>query len=119
MNSMKSTAGGMKKKSFQVDGGVSRFKYDEDYYPSDGEEIRSYSLIVKKDLAKMMEACENMPCCYKEYLALGKKICVEISFKEYIYLQYRIWPKDVDENSFKSIKLSIEEPSCSNSVIKE
>ena len=43
--------------------------------------------MVKKDLIKIMEACENMPSCYKEYLALGKKICADINFKEYIYFQ--------------------------------
>ena len=75
--------------------------------------------MVKKDLTKMKKACENMPCCYQEYLALGKKICADISFKEYIYFQYGFWPKDVDHNYFKRSESSIEEPSCSNYVSKE
>ena len=75
--------------------------------------------MVKKDLTKIMEACENMPCCYKEYLALGKKICADITFKEYIYFQYGFCPKYVDENSFNIIQSSMEEPSCSNYVSEE
>ena len=66
----------------------------------------------------MMEACENMSCCYQEYLALGKKICAYIYFKEYIYFHYVFLVKDVDYNSFESSKSSIEEPSCSNSMSK-
>ena len=75
--------------------------------------------MVKKYLTKMKEACENMPCYYQEYLALGKKICADISFKEYIYFQYGFQPKDVDEHSFNSNKPSMEEPSCSTSLSKE
>ena len=62
--------------------------------------------MVKKYLTNMKEACENMPWCYQEYLALGKKICVDTSFKEY-------------EHSFNIVKSSIEKPSCSNSVSKD
>ena len=75
--------------------------------------------MVKKDLTKIMEACENMPSCYKEYLTLGKRICAKITFKEYIYFQYGFWPKDVDDNTFNISWSSMEEPSCSNYVSEE
>ena len=60
-----------------------------------------------------------MPCCYQGYLALGKEICANISFKEYSYFKYGFWPMNVDEHSFKINKPSIEEPSCSTSLRKE
>ena len=73
----------------------------------------------KKDLAKMIYASENLPHHYKEYLALGEKICKFIPFKDYFYFRFVFDPKDVDENSFNASKSSIEEPSCSNYVSKE
>ena len=39
----------------------------------------------KKDLAKMIDARENLPHHYKEYLALGVNICKFIPFKYYFY----------------------------------
>ena len=63
--------------------------------------------MVNKYLAKMIEACENMPRCYQEYLALGKNICADMYFKEYIYFKYGFWPKNVDDHFFKSRKKSI------------
>ena len=38
----------------------------------------------KKDLAKMIDASENLPHHYKEYLALGENICKFIPFKDYL-----------------------------------
>ena len=60
-----------------------------------------------------------MPRCYQEYLELGKDICVAMNFKDYVYIEYGFWPQNVDENSFKRIKESIEEPSYSTSLSKE
>ena len=73
----------------------------------------------KKELAKIIEAIENLPYHYKEYLALGEGICKSIPFKEYFYLRFVFEPKNVDDYSLKSSKSSIEEPSCSNYVSKE
>ena len=39
----------------------------------------------KKDLANMIDASENLPHHYKEYLALGENICKFIPFKDYFY----------------------------------
>ena len=36
----------------------------------------------KKDLEKMVDAIENLPRHYKEYLSLGGEICKSIPFKE-------------------------------------
>ena len=73
----------------------------------------------KKDLAKMIDASENLPQHYKEYLTLGENICKVIPFKDYFYFRFGFDPKDVDENSFNARKSSIEEPICSNYVSKE
>ena len=43
-----------------VDGGLQRHEYYELYWPSGREDIISDYTIVKKDLAKMIKACENM-----------------------------------------------------------
>ena len=77
---------------FDVDGGIPIFEDDEVYFTLDREDIRSDSPIVKKDLTKLIKACENMPCCYKEYLTLGNNIGPTINFKEYVYLKYGFWP---------------------------
>ena len=37
----------------------------------------------KKDLSKMMDAIENLPHHYKEYLSLGEEICKYIPLKDY------------------------------------
>ena len=71
-----------------VDGGLQKHEYDEYYWPLDGEDIKSDSPMVKKDLPKMIEACENMPHCYEDYLALGRNICANLSFGDYIYFNY-------------------------------
>ena len=67
----------------------------------------------------MIEACENMPCYYKEYLTLLKTIGAVMTFKEYAYLMYGFWPQNVDYNFFKRRNSSIEDPSCSTSLSKE
>ena len=73
----------------------------------------------KKDLAKTIDASENLPHHQKEYLALGEKICKFIPFKDYFYFRFGFEPKDVDENYLKSSKSSIEEPSFSTSLSNE
>ena len=60
-----------------------------------------------------------MSLFYKEYLSLDKNTGAVMNFKEYVYLNYEIFPQNVDEHYFKRSKSSIEEPSCSNSVSKE
>ena len=75
--------------------------------------------MVNKDLTNMIEACENMPCCYKEYVALGKNIDAVTTFKEYVYLKYGFWPHNVDEYYSNTIKPSTEESNCSTSLSKE
>ena len=73
----------------------------------------------KRDLENMIDASENLPHHYKEYLALGENICKLIPFKDYFYFIFVFEPKDVDDNYFNGRKSSIEEPSCSNYVSKE
>ena len=43
---------------------------------------------------------------YEDYLALGRNICANLSFGDYIYFKYGFWPKNDDENYFKCIKPS-------------
>ena len=81
-----------------VDGVILKQEYDEYYWTSNGEEIISDSLMVKKKLAEIIEACENMPHYYKDYLALGRNICANLSFGDYIYFKYGFWPKHDYEN---------------------
>ena len=102
-----------------VDGGIQKNEYDEDYWASNREEIRPDSPMVKKNLAEIIEACENMPHYYEDYLALGRNICANLSFRDYIYFTYGFQLKHDYENYFKSSKLSKEEPICSNSLRKE
>ena len=45
-----------------------------------------------------------MPDCYEEYLALGKDICAAMNFKDYVYLSYGFWLKDVYQEAFKNRK---------------
>ena len=73
----------------------------------------------KKDLAKMIDASGNFPNHYKEYLALGEKICKFIPFKDYCYFRFGFEPKDVDENYFNGRKSFVEELICSKYVIKK
>ena len=40
---------------------------------------------LRKDLAKIKDAIENLPHHYKEYLSMGKHICKSIPFKAYFY----------------------------------
>ena len=97
---------------------------DHDVYFCENEEYE-YRMVEpsmanpKKDLEKMIDASENLPQHYKEYLALGENICKFIPFKDYFYLRFGFDPKDVDENSFNAIKSSVEEPIFSNYVSKE
>ena len=58
----------------------------------------------KKDLAKMIDASENLPHHYNEYLALGENICKFIPFKDYFYFIFEFDPKDVDEKYFNGSK---------------
>jgi hypothetical protein len=44
-----------------------------------------------------------MPYHYQEYLVLGEEICAAWPFKNYFTIKYECWPKNVDEDSFKSI----------------
>ena len=97
---------------------------DHDVYFGENEEYE-YRMVEppmanpKKDLVKMIDANENLPHHYKEYLALGEKICKFIPFIDYLYFRFGFEAKDVDEHSFNGIKSSVEEPSCSNYVSKE
>ena len=75
--------------------------------------------MVKKNLAEIIEACENMPHYYEDYLALGRNICANLSFRDYIYFKYGFWPKHDYEHSFNIRNPSREEPSCSTSLRKE
>ena len=75
--------------------------------------------MVNKNLTEIIEACENMSHCYEDYLDLGRNICANLSFRDYIYFKYGLWTKHDYDHSFKSSKLSREEPSCSNSLRKE
>ena len=106
-------------KTLCVDGGIPVFEDNKVYFLLDIKYIRFYSRMGKKYLTNIIEACENMPRCYEEYLALGKKICANIDFGEYIYFKYGFWNKHVNERSFKSIKPSREKLSCSTSLSKE
>ena len=72
-----------------------------------------------KDLSKMIDASENLPHHYKEYLSLGEENCKFIHFKDYFYFRFGFNPKYVDENSLNTRKSSIEEPSFSNYTSKE
>ena len=70
-------------------------------------------------MTKTIEACENMPHCYEDYIDLGRNICENLSFREYIYFKYGFYPKYDYDNFFKSSNPSREEPSCSTSLRKE
>ena len=67
---------------------------DHDVYFFENEEYE-YRMVEpsmanpKKDLSKMIDASENLPQHYKEYLALGENICKFIPFKD--YLKFEIW----------------------------
>ena len=63
-----------------VDGGLPKYEYHEYYWTSNGEEIKSDSPMVKKNLTEIIEACENMSHYYEDYLALGRNICANLSF---------------------------------------
>ena len=73
----------------------------------------------KKDLSKIIDAIENLPHHYKEYLSLGEEICKYIPLKDYFYYIFVFEPNNVDYYSFKSRKSSIEEPICSTSLRNE
>ena len=91
--------------------------YDHMYY-----EERNVKLPManpKKDLEKMIDAAENLPHHYKEYLALGEVICKSIPFKDYFYFRFLFEPKNVYDYSFNRNKSSIEEQSCSTSLSNE
>ena len=94
-----------------VNDGLKMLRYQYDYFCENEEyEDRMVEPIManpKKDLAKMIDASENLPHHYKEYLALGENICKFIPFKDYFYLRFGFDPKDVDENSFNSSNSSV------------
>ena len=73
----------------------------------------------KKDLSKIIDAAENLPHHYKEYLAFGEKVCKFIPFKDYFYFRFGFDPKEVYDHSFNGSKSSIEEPTCLNYVSEE
>ena len=75
--------------------------------------------MVKKNLIEIIEACENMSHCYEDYLDLGRNICANLYFRDYIYFKYGFWTKNYYEHYFNSSNQSREEPSCSNSLRKE
>ena len=62
--------------------------------------------MVKKNLTEIIESCENMSHCYEDYLALGRNICANLSFGDYIYFKYGFWPKHDYDNYFKRSNLS-------------
>ena len=49
----------------------------------------------KKDLSNIIDAIENLPHHYEEYLALGEDICKSIPFKEYFYCIFGYEAKNV------------------------
>ena len=106
-----------------VNDGFQMSRYTDGYFYEHMEyEERNVELPManpKKELAKMIEAIENLPYHYKEYLALGEGICKSIPFKYNFYCRFGFEPKNVDDSSFKSSKSSIEEPSCSTSLSNE
>ena len=56
----------------------------------------------KKDLAKIIDAIENLPHHYEEYLAMGKHICKSIPFEEYFYyFRFGFKPTNVDDYSLQ------------------
>ena len=73
----------------------------------------------KKDLSKIIDAIENLPHHYEEYISLGKVICKSIPFKDDFYCRFGFEPKNVDDYSFNRNKSSIEEQSCSTSLSNE
>ena len=75
--------------------------------------------MVKKILAEIIEACENMSHCYEDYLALGRNICANLYFEDYIYFKYGFQPKNYYEHSFNISNPYREEPSFSTSLRKE
>jgi hypothetical protein len=54
------------------------------------------------ELLRKLEANKYMPD-YQEYLTLGEEIRATLPFKSYYTLKYGSWPKDLDEDYFKSI----------------
>ena len=56
--------------------------------------------MVKKKFTEVIEACENMSHCYEDYLALGRNICANLYFGDYIYFTYGFQPKHDYENYF-------------------
>ena len=55
--------------------------------------VESPMAIPKKDLAKMIDAIENLPHLYEEYLSLGEEICKSIPLKEYFIADLDLIPK--------------------------
>ena len=54
------------------------------------------------EISTRLAAAKNIHYHYQEYLAMGKDICVALPFKNYFTIKYGFWPKNVDEDSFKS-----------------
>jgi hypothetical protein len=54
------------------------------------------------EISRRLAATKNMHYHYQEYLAIGEDICASLPFKNYFTIQYGFWPKNVDEDSFKS-----------------
>ena len=60
------------------------------------------NLELQVEISRRLAATKNMHSHYQEYLALGEDICVSLPFKNYFTIKYGFWPKNVDEDSFKS-----------------
>ena len=86
--------------------------YINDIRPNSPRESHEY------ELEKRIIARKNMSFHYQEYLALGKEICVVISFKDYLHYKYTFWPQYLDMTYFERSKLSKEKPSCSTPLSK-
>lgn len=54
------------------------------------------------EISRRLAATKNMHYHYQEYLAIGEDICESLPFKNYFTIKYGFWPKNVDEDSFKS-----------------
>ena len=75
---------------------------------------------LRKDLAKIIDAIENFPHHYEEYIAMEKHICKSIPFKEYFIISdLELSPRMQMITPYKSIKSSIGEPSCSTFLSNE
>jgi len=52
-------------------------------------------------ISRRLTTIKNISYHYQEYLALGEGVHAVFPFKNYFNIEYRCWPKNVDEDSFK------------------